>query len=73
MTTARTLFCPVCDVTAETTRAGSVEYDRCETCGGVWLDRGELEQLLAMAYAKGKARTGGASLDRRVSALGRLR
>jgi uncharacterized protein len=31
----------------ETVRRQNVEFDRCPNCRGVWLDRGELERLVA--------------------------
>lgn len=39
--------CPRCNSTlAELDRDG-ITIDRCERCRGIWLDRGELEKLLA--------------------------
>jgi Zn-finger nucleic acid-binding protein len=46
-TSSRQLSCPVCSVTMETLRRENVEFDRCPNCRGVWLDRGELEKLVA--------------------------
>jgi hypothetical protein len=42
------MFCPRCEVTSliERTRAG-VAIDTCPECKGLWLDRGELDRLLA--------------------------
>jgi uncharacterized protein len=42
--------CPRCSVQAlsEIDRDG-ITIDRCEGCRGIWLDRGELEKLLARA------------------------
>jgi Zn-finger nucleic acid-binding protein len=48
------IICPACNSAADPVRSGSIEYDRCRSCGGVWLDRGELEQIIAMAYRTGK-------------------
>lgn len=48
------IACPVCSAPVDTVLSGSVEYDRCRSCGGVWLDCGELEVLLALAYRTGK-------------------
>jgi Zn-finger nucleic acid-binding protein len=31
----------------ETFKRETVEFDRCPNCRGVWLDRGELEKLVA--------------------------
>lgn len=52
----RLLTCPACHAPATAVRSGSIEYDRCHACGGVWLDRGELEQIIALAYRSGKER-----------------
>lgn len=41
----RVLSCPVCAAPMVLERIGRVELDRCEKCGGIFLDRGELEQL----------------------------
>jgi uncharacterized protein len=42
---ASALRCPKCDGTLEGVIAEGVEIDVCDTCGGAWLDAGELEQL----------------------------
>ncbi len=54
---SRTMRCPACAGPVTAVRSGNVEYDRCQDCGGVWLDRGELEQLIALAYRTGAATT----------------
>jgi uncharacterized protein len=45
--------CPRCEnvVLEEIDRSG-VTVDRCTSCRGIWLDRGELEKLLARATAE---------------------
>lgn len=41
--------CPVCKTTDLTmTERRSIEIDYCPTCRGVWLDRGELDKLIAL-------------------------
>ncbi len=42
------MHCPRCDSDSlvETDRQG-ITIDRCQSCRGVWLDRGELEKLIA--------------------------
>jgi Zn-finger nucleic acid-binding protein len=45
MATRRALSCPVFGSLMATLRRGLVEVDRCDA-HGVWLDRGELEQVL---------------------------
>lgn len=37
--------CPKCGLELHTIRLGKVEADACMNCGGVWLDKGELETL----------------------------
>ncbi len=41
--------CPVCQLPLQATPKEKVEIDVCGQCGGVWLDRGELEQLAEVA------------------------
>ncbi len=41
--------CPVCVTeTLAVTRRQDIQIDHCPRCGGVWLDRGELDKLLAL-------------------------
>ncbi|MBL8047691.1 MAG: zf-TFIIB domain-containing protein [Chthonomonas sp.] len=41
-------LCPTCSNVALTpVQRSGIELDYCSTCRGVWLDRGELEKLLA--------------------------
>ena len=39
--------CPICDVEMRTSDREGVEIDYCPQCRGVWLDRGELEKIMA--------------------------
>lgn len=39
-------FCPACGMTLSTLALRGVEVDKCFSCGGTWLDAGELEQLM---------------------------
>jgi len=41
----RTLECPKCLEPMLVAEYGSVEIDNCMSCGGIWLDGGELEAL----------------------------
>ncbi len=42
--------CPVCkDATLAMTDRQGIEIDYCPECRGVWLDRGELDKLVARA------------------------
>ncbi|WP_225410061.1 TFIIB-type zinc ribbon-containing protein [Stigmatella hybrida] len=38
--------CPKCGLDLHTLKKGQVELDTCFNCKGVWLDAGELEQVL---------------------------
>ena len=40
------LHCPKCGMKLQTLRQGSVEIESCFNCHGIWLDSGELEQLV---------------------------
>ena len=40
------MICPKCKDSMVTLELNNVEIDRCFSCNGVWLDEGELEQLL---------------------------
>jgi Zn-finger nucleic acid-binding protein len=39
--------CPICDIEMRTSIREEVEVDHCPQCRGVWLDRGELEKIIA--------------------------
>lgn len=41
--------CPLCEVSMKEVERRGVMIDVCPECRGVWLDRGELEKLLATA------------------------
>lgn len=43
--------CPIDDLSLVTTERGGIEIDYCPQCRGVWLDRGELDKLLAQDVA----------------------
>jgi len=45
----RTIKCPVCAEAMIVAEYGGVEIDSCASCGGIWLDRGELEALVGRA------------------------
>lgn len=49
------LLCPNDNGPMQTVQRSGVEFDMCPTCRGVWLDRGELEKLLA-AGREGESR-----------------
>ncbi|MGE0716146.1 MAG: zf-TFIIB domain-containing protein [Alphaproteobacteria bacterium] len=43
------LVCPNDNAAMQSVARSGVEFDFCPTCRGIWLDRGELEKLLAAA------------------------
>jgi len=43
------LLCPNDNTSMQTVDRTGVQFDMCPTCRGVWLDRGELEKLMAGA------------------------
>ena len=45
------LMCPNDNAQMTTLDRDGVQFDMCPTCRGVWLDRGELEKLMAGAAA----------------------
>jgi Zn-finger nucleic acid-binding protein len=45
MSSNRELACPQCDTPFEQRKVQGVVVDFCLTCGGVWLDPGELQEL----------------------------
>ena len=45
--------CPRCGADLKEAHAEHVKIDECSECGGIWLDRGELEQLRRVNRARG--------------------
>jgi Zn-finger nucleic acid-binding protein len=41
------LMCPNCNASMSEVKRNDVAFDMCPTCRGVWLDRGELEKIIA--------------------------
>lgn len=39
-------LCPKCGKGLHTRTVDEVEIDACDACGGIWLDKGELEQVV---------------------------
>ena len=46
MAAATSLRCPKCDASMRTYERSGVTVDRCTECGGIFLDRGELDRLI---------------------------
>jgi Zn-finger nucleic acid-binding protein len=40
------LLCPLCARSLKTVERDGVEIDHCTSCGGFWLDQGELDRLV---------------------------
>ncbi len=40
------MMCPACDSNLKPAEREGVEVDYCPQCHGVWLDQGELEQII---------------------------
>lgn len=53
--------CPKCGQELEEKRETDIVIDQCKSCGGIWLDQGELEALVKL------------SVDARTSFFGRLK
>ena len=49
------LMCPNDNAAMQTLERNGVQFDMGPTCRGVWLDRGELEKLMAAATEDGRA------------------
>ena len=49
------LMCPNDNAAMQTLERDGVQFDMCPSCRGVWLDRGELEKLMAAAADDGRA------------------
>jgi hypothetical protein len=48
-------ICPNCAASIIKQIEQTVVYDKCPACGGVWLDKSELETLTKLASATGQA------------------
>ena len=49
------MLCPVCHVGLAMTDRQGVEIDYCPQCRGVWLDRGELDEIIERSGQGGAA------------------
>jgi uncharacterized protein len=45
--------CPRCGADLKEHHAEQVKIDQCPECGGIWLDKGEIEQLRRVNRARG--------------------
>ena len=53
------MLCPVDGETLVMTERSGVEIDYCPKCRGVWLDRGELDKIIARGEGAATASAGG--------------
>jgi len=44
--------CPICKTGLTLSDRAGVEIDYCQTCRGVWLDRGELDKIIERSVAE---------------------
>jgi hypothetical protein len=49
-----TMSCPRCTGKLHADAFDEVSIDRCDTCGGIWLDAGELEQIISQENTPGR-------------------
>jgi hypothetical protein len=49
-----TMGCPRCDGKLHEMTFDDVRIDRCDKCHGIWLDSGELEQIIEQENAPGR-------------------
>ena len=49
-----TMDCPRCTGKLHAEKYDEVGIDRCDTCGGIWLDAGELEQIISEESSSGR-------------------
>ena len=50
---ASAIQCPKCEGTLDELTFDEIQIDRCNKCNGVWLDAGELEQLVSNQESHG--------------------
>ena len=49
------LMCPNCNASMSEVKRNDVTFDMCPSCRGVWLDRGELEKIIAGVHGDAPA------------------
>ncbi|MBU8894315.1 hypothetical protein DRW03_11720 [Corallococcus sp. H22C18031201] len=55
--------CPKCGMDLQTLKQGNVELESCFNCHGIWLDAGELDQLIEQHGHEGSGKVMGAILN----------
>lgn len=46
------MYCPVCSSSLRAVERQDISLDFCPTCGGIWLDAGELDELVRREAAR---------------------
>lgn len=46
------MYCPVCATPLHAVERQEISLDYCPTCGGLWLDQGELDTLVRLEAAR---------------------
>lgn len=64
--------CPKDGTTLETFHRNGVEIERCPTCRGVWLDRGELDKIIAASIGEEGSERYNREKDKRSTFVGEL-
>jgi Zn-finger nucleic acid-binding protein len=54
--TTPSMGCPACRTPLAMAERQGIEIDHCPACRGVWLDRGELDKIIARSAAEPAAR-----------------
>ena len=49
-TVSLAIYCPICWETLQSINREGVLIDACPQCQGVWLDRGELDRIIARTF-----------------------
>jgi len=52
----KSLNCPKCAVEMSKKHSMGVTIDKCESCGGIWLDKGEIEKIVGKIDTQKKKR-----------------
>jgi len=64
--------CPKCLGKMSKVRVEDIVIDRCDNCGGLWFDEGELQKLLAIKGSERVIDTGDPALGKSMNQTGRV-
>ena len=65
------MLCPTCKTPLTMSERQGIEIDYCQTCRGVWLDRGELDKMIERSARRRRRRSSSSRAVRPTAALGR--